>query len=145
MATATFPHPIDGLPVRRTFTAQARAILPTAVLADPDHPWLRRQEAKLPRGVLGVIYHRDGVELVSPTGVSRRPFQGQIDFSPRQEPAAAAKPARSPQQIAAADRTRAWKAANRDKVRAQHERQARRRRAERDQLHEAAAATNRAM
>lgn len=144
----SFPHPLDGLPVKRIFTALAMSLLPAAVLADPDHPWLRRQERALPRSVLAVVYGRDALELVSPQGVCRRPFVG---YAPHLGPvkslaADAVTPhvGRSAKQVAAAERAKAWRAANREKVKAQHQRKVQRRRIERDQLHEAAAATNRA-
>ncbi|WP_293681528.1 hypothetical protein [uncultured Phenylobacterium sp.] len=141
----TFPHPLDGLPVRRTFTAQTQALFPSAILMDPAHPWLQRQERSLPRGTLGVIYHRDGVELVTPQGILRRPFVGAMELGETPESAPASDPAiRSAKQMAAAERTRAWKAANPSRVQAQHRRQAQRRKTERHQLYEAAAATNRA-
>lgn len=141
---ATFPHPLDALPVTRTFTAQARACLPASILADAEHPWLERQERRLPRGVLGVIYYRDGVELLSPQGVRRRPFRGEIDLrAPEDAPSPRPAP-RSAKQVAAAERTRAWRLGNREKVRAQSTRLSLRRKTERSQLIEAAAATDRA-
>ncbi|WP_374469936.1 hypothetical protein [Phenylobacterium sp.] len=118
-------------------------LLPAAVLADPEHPWLRLQEARLPRGVLGVIYYRDAVELVTPQGVQRRPFTGAVELHSR-EPAPVPTPAPSAKQITAAERAKAWRAANREKVKAQHQRKAQQRRAARDQLRDALAASCRA-
>lgn len=144
-AAASFPHPLDGLPVKRTFTTQALAIFPTAVLTEPDHPWLRRQEQELPRGVLGVVYYRDGVDLVRPSGITRRPFVGEVCGSaPEAAPPPSLPSLPTPRQTAAAARTAAWKAANREKVKAQRQRAAQRRKAERDQLRDAIAASHRA-
>lgn len=143
-AAQSFPHPLDGLPVRRSFSAQACAALPADLLADPDHPWLRRQEARLPRSVLGVIYHPDGVELVMPQGVTRRPFLGTIELRSSKPSCLAQTAHQSPAKSAEAERVRAWRAANREKVREQHRRKAHRRRTERDQLRDAIAASARA-
>ena len=140
---AAFPHPLDGLLVKRSFSAHARAVLPDAILENPDHAWLRRQERRLPRGVLGVIYHHDGVELVMPQGITRRPFVGVIELRSPEQPAFEQESPRSPAKSAEAERVRAWRTANREKVREQHRRKAHRRRAERDQLRDAIAASAR--
>lgn len=141
-----FAHPIHGLPVMRSFSTQARALLPAAILADPAHPWLQRQERSLPKGVLGVVYYRDCVELVMPQGVTRRPFVGEVDLC---RSLGSAPPPEPPTPLhhagAEAERVKAWRAANREKVKAQSRRQAERRRAARTQLREAAAASNRSL
>lgn len=146
----TFPHPLHGLTVIRTFTAQARALLPAPVLTDPEHPWLRRQEAALPRGVLGVIYYRDGVELVTPQGVTRRAFRGSVELSAAMPAVAERTPVTTVHEPAlpsarkrAADRVKAWRAANPTKVAAQIRRKIEQRRVRQSQLREAVAATNR--